>query len=140
MSAPVVVDTNILFSSLVSGGRSAFTRTLRESRRQFVAGELVLTELFKHKERIVAASRLSDDEVVLLFYDLMRELEFFKEDLISSQNRKKAYSLCRNVDETDAPHVALTLELDGLLWTGDEKLRRGLKAKGFDRFFDPRSE
>ncbi len=100
----------------------------------------MLTELLKHKERIVEASRLSDDEVVRLFYHLMREVEFFEEDLISSENRRRAYVLCMDIDETDAPHVALTLELDGLLWTGDLKLRRGLEAKGFTRFFDPFNE
>ncbi|MFL5541612.1 MAG: PIN domain-containing protein [Longimicrobiaceae bacterium] len=45
--------------------------------------------------------------------------------------------LCRGVDPGDEPFVALTLALDGRLWTGDQKLRRGLVARGFDRFFDP---
>lgn len=31
-------------------------------------------------------------------------------------------------------HMALTLELDGLLWTGDKRLRAGLQAKGLGRF------
>jgi len=31
----------------------------------------------------------------------------------------------------------LTLELNGWLWTGDKKLKAGLKRKGFDRFFEP---
>jgi hypothetical protein len=33
--------------------------------------------------------------------------------------------------------MALTLALDGRLWTGDRKLRKGLTARGFTRFFDP---
>jgi predicted nucleic acid-binding protein len=36
-----------------------------------------------------------------------------------------------------APFIALTLHLDGRLWTGDEELKAGLRAKGFDRFFEP---
>jgi hypothetical protein len=35
--------------------------------------------------------------------------------------------------------VALTLELDGLLWTGDKKLITGLRERGFDKFFDDNS-
>ncbi|MGM0706537.1 MAG: PIN domain-containing protein [Bacteroidota bacterium] len=43
------------------------------------------------------------------------------------------------MDETDAPHVAITIEVNGLLWTGDKRLKSGLQSQGFDRFFDPRS-
>jgi predicted nucleic acid-binding protein len=39
------------------------------------------------------------------------------------------------VDPKDTPFVALTIELDGRLWTGDKALVRGLRAQGFDRFY-----
>jgi hypothetical protein len=39
------------------------------------------------------------------------------------------YRRCQNVDETGAPHVAITLEISGLLGTDDEYL---LEARGFD--------
>lgn len=94
-------------------------------------------ELFRHKERIVQHSQLSESEVVKLFYDLMLEIQFYKEELIGTANRWDAFRLCHDVDETDAPHVVLTLELDGLLWTEDKELKKGLKEKGFDRFFEP---
>ncbi|WP_322744651.1 PIN domain-containing protein [Cuspidothrix issatschenkoi] len=44
---------------------------------------------------------------------------------------------CKDIDESDTPHVALTLQLEGLLWTGDKKLKEGLIIKGFDKFFEP---
>ena len=31
--------------------------------------------------------------------------------------------------------IALAIELDGEVWTGDKVLVEGLKEKGFDRFF-----
>jgi predicted nucleic acid-binding protein len=37
----------------------------------------------------------------------------------------------------DTPYVALTLHLDGRLWTEDEELKNALLAKGFDRFLVP---
>jgi len=49
----------------------------------------------------------------------------------------EARRLCRDVDLKDTPFVALALHLDGPLWTGDHLLKAGLKAKGFDRFFEP---
>ena len=133
---PVIVDANIIFSALLSS-QSRFTENLLHADEQFYANELALVELFKHKEKIVRLSRLSEDEIIRLYYLLLKRINLYKEDLISPENRRAAYALCRDIDETDTPHLALTLELDGLLWTGDNTLKTGLRLKGFDRFFDP---
>lgn len=133
---PVVADTNRLFSALLRSS-SPHAQTLRTSKRRFFVNELVLTELFKHKERIVQHSALADEEVITLYHDLMRQVEFYKEALIAPAHRTRAYELCRGIDETDAPHVALALELGGELWTGDENLKTGLQEQGFDAFFEP---
>ena len=49
----------------------------------------------------------------------------------------EAYRLCREVDEKDTAYVALALHLDGRLWTHDSELKIGLRARGFDRFYEP---
>lgn len=136
MAQPVVVDTNILFSALLSK-KSRLTEVLLTSGHRFYVNELVLTEIFKQKEKIIKLSTLPEDEVIELFYRLTRIFEFFKEDLVTPENRRAAYELCKGIDETDAPHVAITLELGGLLWTGDGTLKRGLRARGFTSFFEP---
>ncbi len=59
----VIVDTNILFSCLLSGP-SSFGETLLASDDQFFVGEQVIVELFKHKEKLVRLSRLSEDEIL----------------------------------------------------------------------------
>lgn len=132
----VIVDTNILFSALVSSP-SRFADAILESDHRFFVCEQTLMELFKRKEKIVKASHLSEDEIVRLYHTLLRRINVYKEDLIAPGNWVAAYALCRDVDETDTPHVALVLELGGVLWTGDKTLRGGLKRKGFDRFFEP---
>jgi len=136
LSGPVVIDTNILFSALLKR-RSRFAQVILTSAYRFYVNELVVTELFKHKEKIVRLSSLQDDEVIRLFYRLMRAVELFKEDLVSAENRKAAYALCHDIDELDTPHVAIALQLKALLWTGDTRLKEGLQKKGFDRFFEP---
>lgn len=133
---PIIVDTNVIFSTLLRD-QSGFADTLLRTDHHFFACELVLVELFKHKERIVQASHLSEDEIVRFYYNLLRRISVYREDLIAPKNWQEAYILCRDVDESDTPHVALALELDGLLWTGDRALRDGLRRKGFDRFFEP---
>ena len=106
-------------------------------RYEFYVCESVITELFKHKEKIVRLSRLSEDEVLRVLYALLRRVHLYREDLITPESLRVAYDLCSGVDEDDIPHVALAIELDGLLWTGDKRLRQGLQAKGFDQFFPP---
>ena len=91
---PVIVDTNILFSALLSS-ESAFTKLLMTSERRFFVIEQVLVELLKHKEKIVNQSRLSEDEVVRLYQVLLKRLTLYKEDLIAEKNRQAAYELCQ---------------------------------------------
>lgn len=134
-SSPVIVDTNILFSALLNS-QSSFAETLLNSGHRFYVCEQILVEMFRHKDKIVKLSKLSENDVVHLYYVLLKRLNLFKEDLISQEHRQKAYELCRDVDETDTLHVALTLELDGVLWTGDKALKEGLKLKGFNSFFE----
>lgn len=132
----VVVDTNILFSALLRS-RTRFADVLLRSDHTFHVCESVLVELFKHKEKILAASKMSDEDLARLYHVLLRRVHLNKEDLIAPEHWSAAWEICRNVDETDTPHVALTLALDAQLWSGDKSLREGLQAKGFDRFFVP---
>ncbi len=40
--------------------------------------------------------------------------------------------LTEDIDVKDVSFVALTVETGGVLWTGDKKLYKGLKERGFD--------
>ncbi len=50
---------------------------------------------------------------------------------VSEDNLIKAKELCEDVDIKDFPYIAVTLELNGLFWTNDKKLIKGLNNKGF---------
>jgi predicted nucleic acid-binding protein len=133
----VVVDTNILFSALLIS-QSKFTDILFTSGHQFYVCEMVIVELFKHKEKLVHLSKLTDDDIVRLYHIWLRHLTLYKEDLIAPEHRAAAYTLYRSLDVSDTPHVALALELQGVLWTGDHTLKKGLQRQGFTQFFDPK--
>lgn len=109
---------------------------LLTKKHAFYICELTVIELFKNKEKVLKLSKLSDDEITKLFHVLLKNLNLFKEELIEKRNWDRAYHLCRDIDESDTPFVALTLELDGLLFTGDEKLKSKLMLKDFDSFFE----
>lgn len=132
---PIVVDTNVLFSELLKQ-HSVFSEVLLTNQYKFFVCELVLVELFKHKEKIIKLSRLSEDDILHLYQIYLKTIHVYKEELISVENRKLAYQLCHDIDKQDSAHVALTLELNGLLWTGDKVLRQGLLKKNFTQFFD----
>lgn len=132
---PVIVDTNILLSALLRE-KSTILDALRSHQHQFYICELPIIELFKHKEKIIKYSELSAEEIAKVYYFLLKKLHLYKEDLIEKTLWKQAYHLCKDVDETDTPFVALTLELGGLLFTGDQKLKKHLRAKGFTTFFE----
>lgn len=106
------------------------------SDNDFFVCEIVLVELFKHKEKIIKVSDLSEDEIIQLYQIYLKKIHLYKEELISFENRQQAYQLCHDIDKNDSAHVALTLELKGLLWTGDKILKEGLLQKGFKQFFD----
>lgn len=133
----VVVDTNIIFSALISGAESAFAETVLRSDNEFYVCESAIVEIFKHKEKIIKFARISEDDLTRWYHLLLKNLRLHKEDLIAPENRKAAYELCADIDEADTPHVALALELKALLWTGDKKLQNGLRGKGFNEFFIP---
>ena len=93
--------------------------------------------MFKHKERIARISELNEPELLECLHELLGGIHFVEEGGIPMGTWMEARRLCRDVDVKDTPFVALTLHLGGRLWTADEELRRGLRAKGFDRFFEP---
>lgn len=133
----VVIDANRIFSELIAANhqlRRAFT-SLPGTR--FICPKYVFVEIFKHKERIADASGLSEPELLSLLHSIIERIEFIDEDSIRLGSWTEAWRLCRDVDENDTAYVALALDQDAELWTGDRVLEAGLRKKGFTRFFAP---
>ncbi|MDP1588172.1 MAG: PIN domain-containing protein [Prosthecobacter sp.] len=137
MSPCVVIDANRIFSELIAANhqlRRAFT-SLPKTR--FICPKYVFVEIFKHKERIADASGLSEPELLSLLHSILERIEFIDEDSIRLGSWTESWRLCRDVDENDTAYVALALDQDADLWTGDRVLEVGLRKKGFTRFFVP---
>lgn len=137
MNPCVVVDTNILFAALV-GAKSHIREFLFTERAlDFSCPRFLFVELFKHKERIITATQLSEDELLDALNALLARVHFVDESTIPIGTWLEARRLCLDIDEKDTPFVALTIHLDARLWTGDSELRAGLRAKDFAQFFEP---
>jgi len=131
----IVIDSNIIFSALRS--KNSLTRNkILSSKDQFFCPNFLIVEIFKHKERIVGKSKLMEEETLEFLTKILNRVTFINEENISIENFIEAYHLCKDVDEKDTPFVALSLELGFELWTRDQELITGLKAKGFNKFYD----
>ena len=134
----IIIDTNIIFSSLIKE-KSEIRDFILYSGEKFYTSKFCVIEIFKYKEKITELSELLEDEILKIYYKILEKITFVNEDIISNESYIKAYKLCKGIDEKDVLFVALTIELDGLLWTGDKKLIKGLLEKGFDKFYKLKS-
>ena len=133
----VIVDANIAFKSLCSGRGDLRERIGPGGHPHFFGPRFIFVELFKHKERLAQASGLVEADLLDGLYTLMSQMEFVNEANIPVGTWVEAYRLCKGVDENDTAYVALALHLDGRFWTEDNVLKTALRARGFDRFFEP---
>ncbi len=134
-STRVVVDTNNDFAALLHKEARLREAILTEAAHRLFSPRFVLVELFKHKERIAAATELPEDELLECLNELLARITFVEEGAIPIGTWMEGRRLCADVNRKDAPFVTLTLHLDGRLWSDDAELKAGLLAKGFDRFY-----
>ncbi len=133
----VVVDTNVAFSALAAGCGDLAVRLLSPADTVFYAPRFLFIELFKHKARLLAATKLPEEKLLESLHELIEALQLIEAASIPVGVWMRARRLCDGVDLKDTPFVALALHLDARLWTDDEELKTGLRAKGFDHFFEP---
>jgi predicted nucleic acid-binding protein len=133
----VVVDANIAFKALAAGRGDLRERLGAASQVEYFTPRFLFVELFKHKERLGSAAKVTDEELLQALHTLVSRIEFVNEANIPLGTWMEAYRLCKEVDEKDTPYVALTLHLDGRLWTHDIELKVRLRTSGFDRFYEP---
>ena len=136
-STRIVVDTNILFSSLLHRQVRRRQILLTDTSHRFYSPRFVVVEIFKHKERIVEATQLNEDELLECLNSLLGRVTFVDEGSIPIGTWIEGRRLCADLDLKDAPFVTLALHVDGLLWTADTTLEAGLRGRGFNRFFAP---
>ena len=122
----LVVDTNIIFSALLKKESKELDLLLRANYEFFIPKTLFV-ELFKHKEKIIQTSKLEEDEILELPYNILEKLEVVDDRNNPLKYRKEAYNLTKDIDLTDAIFV---LFLNAKLWSGDKHLKERLESKG----------
>ena len=129
----IIVDTNILISALLNPNSSVGEMLMRGLVNvPKYSCYFLFVEVFDKKEKIIKYARMEEAKVLELLLLTLKKIQFFNENQISAANKEQARQLTEDIDVKDVSFVALAIELNAKLWTGDKKLYKGLKVKGFD--------
>lgn len=122
----LVVDTNVIFSALMSGGKTREI-ILREN-IDFYVPEYFFTEVMNNSEIIKKKTDLSGKDLSSLFNLLLEEIEIIPK---AEFDRKlsEANSIIEEKDPDDAPFLALALKLNADIWSDDKDFQEQEKVK-----------
>ncbi len=126
----VVVDTNIVFSALLSpDGKMNDILLNSDECFSFYAPDFLIEEIENHQLKIIKISGYTVDQLKKLKLILFKKICFMPISSVKTATFKNAHSVLKDIDVNDTPFLALAFELDALLWTGDKKLVTGLSNK-----------
>lgn len=124
----LVVDFNVVFSALITRGKPRLVFELNDifPRFEFISTQYMYSELDNNLDRLHSLSKLSREEIseILDFIKLSVEIIPFK---VFEEKAREAMSLAPHLK--DVPYVALSLEFDCKILSGDKGLKESLPDK-----------
>lgn len=133
----VVVDTNIIFSGILSPDGTISDLILNsDGTFDFFAPTFLSEELDNHKKKLLKLTGFTENELDYQILTILKKVDLINLESIKHATFENARELLSGIDEFDIPFIALALELESPLWTGDKKLRSGLESKGVDWILD----
>ena len=128
-----IVDTNLLFSCFlnIDSEISQFIISCEDYSVRLYAPTYLAVEIDRHKSKIIEYTGYTEAEFIQVKEEIFRIVTFIADELIPFEEWVKALRLVKDIDVDDVSFVALNNFLDKEFWTGDVKLYRGLKAKGY---------
>jgi predicted nucleic acid-binding protein len=123
----IVVDTNILLSILIkpTGVTSKLFYSLLQNNNLFIPEE-AFVELLKHHQKIAKSSSLNNDEINDFKIFFFQSFTIIKDTAIPKNIVELAFGITKEIDIHDVVFVAAALQINGILWSGDKKLKDGL--------------
>jgi len=85
-----------------------------------------------HHDRIMVSTKYTKERYNSIFEFFQMLINFVDINEISDKSIEYSFDIVKDIDKDDAIFVALSLELNAKLWTGDKKLINGLHSKGLD--------
>ncbi len=125
-----VIDSNVLFSAFISGKN---VYRLLFSEYTIYLPDFAFLELEKYKQRILKKTKLNEHEFQEFALKLLSNVTVIPSMLISQSVLKRAYQLCRDIDEKDTVFIAAAIEFDLTLITNDKALYFSLQKLNFTK-------
>jgi predicted nucleic acid-binding protein len=117
----IVLDTNVLISSLLKNGLTR--KIIFLSPLKMCTVDYAKLEIEMHKVEILRKSKLDEQSLNYLI-----EIIFSKIDFVSLENKElfkdKAIEIMRNVDIDDSFFVALAMSLNCPIWSNDSHMKK----------------
>ena len=130
----VIVDANILISTLINpAGKEAAIILDKNDKIDLIAPDIIYSEVLSKRNKIITGSHHTEitfEKSILFLFEAITVLSVDKFD---PAILKVAEELTYSIDKKDMQYIAVTIFLEGLLWTGDLKLLRAIKRKGFSQ-------
>jgi len=128
----LVVDANILISALIRSDGTIGDLLIRTyPPLELFAPEYIRIETSLRREKVAKLNRSPIAEVAEAEEVLLSLVTTVQPAAINTVEWEHAHQLVASIDPKDDHYVALALHLKCPLWTGDKKLIKGLRAKGF---------
>ena len=132
----IIVDANIVFSGILnSNGKIGDLLINSKKHFNFIAPEFLRYEIKDKYERLQLVSGLNIEQVMEAEYQVCKDITFISEEQLNHKFWIEAYDLVQDVDVDDVQYVAYAKQFKCKIWSGDKKLIKGLKAKGFVNIF-----
>lgn len=130
----LVVDTNLVFSAILNTNSQIAHLLSKPSPYNFIAPAFLIKELDNHQSKLIELlGNISKEELNELIRFVTKNIRFISEYQIKPKHWIKAEQLTQHVDADDIAFVALALQFDAILWTGDKKLQKGLVSNQFEK-------
>ncbi|NBC58663.1 MAG: hypothetical protein GVY05_10335 [Bacteroidetes bacterium] len=130
----LIVDSNIIFSAILNvNSRIGQILLTSDNTYDFYAPKYVRDEIWNQQQKLKKIAKLDDNDFLEVYELILKNITILDHSIAGKTNYKKAFELCKDVDLDDIPFVAFSLYLKCKLWTGDKKLIKGLKEKGFNK-------
>lgn len=120
MAVPIVLDFNVVFSALVSKGIAykVFTANAELNVLEFIAPQLIFSELIERKDKILSLSRLSQPEREEISSLILRQIK-----IISETEFMDKFEEAAKLNRKDSLYLALALKFDCAIFSGDKELK-----------------
>jgi predicted nucleic acid-binding protein len=125
----IVADTNILISALLKD-HSIHAQLIKSKLFSIYFPEYGLNEIEKYRSYIIAKRKRKSQSLSLEFAEryIMEEIEIAPFDLYR-QKIKNASEIMKEIDEKDAPILALALQLCCPIWSNDKHFKKQKSVK-----------